>query len=93
MKKAALSLLLPVIVLMAASPGIRPRADANSYPANEAKPDFSIGAARIPSDQVKKMFKPNLDHAGYVVIEVGVFPAPGKDVDLYPTDFTLFCRR
>lgn len=90
MKKAVLSLLLPVVVLIAASPGIRPRADANSYPANEAKPDFSIGAARIPPDQVKKMFKPNLDHAGYVVIEIGVFPAPGKDVDLYPSDFTLF---
>jgi len=88
MKKAVLSL-LPTLVLMAAAPGIRPRADANSYPAHREQADFSIGAVLIPSEQVKKMFKLDLNHAGYVVIEVGVFPAPGKDVDLYPSDFTL----
>jgi hypothetical protein len=36
------------------------------------------------------MFKLDLNHAGYVVVEIGVFPASAKDVDLYPTDFTLF---
>jgi hypothetical protein len=50
----------------------------------------SIGAALIPPDRVKKMFKLDLSHAGYVVIEVGVFPAPGKDVNLSPGDFTLY---
>jgi hypothetical protein len=90
MKKAVLSLLSSAVVLMAAAPGIRPRADANSYPAHEEQADFSIGAVLIPPEQVKRMFKPDLNHAGYVVIEVGVFPAPGKNVDLYPTDFTLF---
>ena len=90
MKKAVLSLLISAVVLMAAAPGIRPRADANSYPTHLEQADFSVGAALIPPEQVKKMFKPDLNHAGYVVVEIGVFPTPGKDVDLYPTDFTLF---
>jgi hypothetical protein len=83
----SLSLALP---LVGASPGIRPRADAARYPSNRGEGDFSIGAWLIPPEQAKKMFKLDLNRAGYVVVEVGVFPAPGKDVDLYPTDFTLY---
>jgi hypothetical protein len=90
MKKAGWSLLISAVVLMAAAPGIRPRANANSYPVHQEQADFSIGAVLIAPGQVKKMFKPDLNHAGYVVIEIGVFPAPGKDVDLYPNDFTLY---
>ncbi|HEX4770650.1 MAG TPA: hypothetical protein VH351_07465 [Bryobacteraceae bacterium] len=89
MKKAVLSLLVSAVALSAASPGIRPRADANSYPVHQDQPDFAIGAVLIPADQVKKMFKPDLNHEGYIVVEVGVFPAGGKDVDLDPADFTL----
>jgi hypothetical protein len=89
MKKAVLSILISTLVLMAAGPGIRPRADANSYPEHSEQADFSIGAFLIPAEQVNKMFKPDLNHAGYVVIEIGVFPAPGKDIDLNPSDFTL----
>jgi hypothetical protein len=89
MKRAVLGTLSSTLVLLAASPGIRPRADANSYPEHSEAADFSIGAFLLPPEQVKKMFKLDLNRAGYVVIEIGVFPAPGKDVDLYPTDFTL----
>lgn len=89
MNRAILILLLPAVLLIAASPGIRPRADAQSYPVHQEQPEYSIGAVIVPPDQVKKMFKLDLNHAGYVVVEVGVYPAPGKDVDLYPTDFTL----
>lgn len=89
MKRAALVTLSSTLVLLAAAPGIRPRADANSYPEHSDQADFSIGAFLLPSEQVKKMFKLDLNHAGYIVIEIGVFPAPGKDVDLYPVDFTL----
>jgi len=84
---------LSTMLLLAASPGIRPRADANSYAAHIDQPDFSLGAVVIPPQQVKQMFKADLNRAGYVVIEVGVFPAPGKDVDLYPNDFTLDAGR
>jgi hypothetical protein len=89
MKRAVLSLLLSTVVLSAAAPGIRPRADVNSYPVHQEQPGFAIGAVLIPQEQVKKMFKLDLNHAGYIVIEVGVFPAGQNDVDLYPTDFTL----
>jgi len=89
MQKAVLATLISTLVLLAAAPGIRPRADAKSYPEHSEQAEFSIGAFLLPSDQAKKMFKFDLNHAGYVVIEIGVFPAPGKDVDLYPTDFTL----
>ncbi len=82
--------LISTFVLWATSPGIRPRADASSYPTHNNQPDFSIGAALIPPDLAKKMFKLDMNHAGYVVVEVGVFPAPGRDLDLYPSDFTLY---
>lgn len=89
MKCAVLLCLVCTLPVVAGSPGIRPRADAASYPANRDAGAFSIGAYVIPPEQAKKMFKFDLTHAGYVVVEVGVFPAPGKDVDLYPTDFTM----
>jgi hypothetical protein len=90
MKQAVLSLLLSAGLLMAGSPGIRPRADAASYAVHTEQADFSIGTVLIPPEQAKKMFKLDLNRAGYVVLEVGVFPTPGKDVDLYPSDFMLF---
>jgi hypothetical protein len=88
MKKTVLSLLVSVVILTADAPGIRPRADAKSYPTHWENADFSIGVVLLAPEQVKKMFKADLNH-GYVVIEVGIFPSSGKDVDLYPTDFTL----
>lgn len=90
MKEAVPFLLLSAIVLCGASPGIRPRSDATSYPVHQERREFAIGVSLIPADQVKKMFKPDLGSEGYVVIEVGVFPQAGKELDLYPTDFTLF---
>src|ERR1700724_1604764 len=90
MKKTILAGVACAIVLLASSPGIRPRSTADSYPVHQEKDDYSIGAALISPDQAKKMFAANLNRAGYVVVEVGVHPAPGKDVDLNPTDFTLW---
>ncbi len=90
MKRAIPAVGVFTALLMASAPGIRPRADANSYPVHQEPGDYSIGAALIPPAQVKKIFVANLDRAGYVVIEIGVFPAAGKDVDLYPADFTLW---
>ncbi|HLJ45579.1 MAG TPA: hypothetical protein VKU01_06210 [Bryobacteraceae bacterium] len=89
MKKAFPIAALSVLLLTAGSPGIRPRSDASSYPAHQEQANLSIGAALIPHEQAKKMFTANLEHAGYMVVEVGVYPAPGKDVDLFPADFTL----
>ena len=89
MKRSVVAGLVSALLLMASAPGIRPRAAADSYPSHQDKQDLSIGAALIPPEQAKKMFAADLNHAGYVVIEVGVFPGPGQDVDLNPHDFML----
>lgn len=90
MNRAVFAAFLSAAAALADSPGIRPRADANSYPVHQDHAGFSIGAVLVPPEQAKKMFKLDLNHAGYVVVEVGIFPSPGKSVDVNPTDFTLF---
>ena len=54
MKKGVLVTLVSALVLLAAAPGIRPRADANSYPEHSEQTDFSICAFLIPPEQVKR---------------------------------------
>jgi hypothetical protein len=76
-------------LLAAGAPGIRPRANAGDYPAHESIGVATVGAAVIPSGEAKKIFGVDLDKAGYIVIEVGVFPAAGRELDLSPLDFTL----
>jgi hypothetical protein len=82
--------LTAAILVAGGSPGIRPRGNAADYPAHYAVADFAIGAAVIPRGDVKKIFSVDLNGAGYLVVEVGVFPAAGREVDLSPAAFTLF---
>jgi hypothetical protein len=77
------------IVFASGSPGIRPRAVAADYPSHNGMSLATVGAAVIPASEAKRILGVDLNSAGYVVIEVGVFPEPGKDVDLSPSDFTL----
>jgi hypothetical protein len=76
-------------MLSAGSPGVRPRASVADYPAHQATAAFTVGSALIPPSDVKKIFAADLNGAGYIVVEAGVFPSPGQDIDLSPTDFTL----
>ena len=76
-------------ILLASSPGIRPRASVADYLAHQAAAAFTIGAAVIPPGDVKKIFAADVNRGGYIVVEAGVFPSPGKGVDLSPGDFTL----
>jgi hypothetical protein len=76
-------------ILLAGSPGVRPRATATDYPAHQSTNSFTIGAALIPRSDVRKIFAADLNRAGYIVVEVGVFPLPGQEVDLSPGDFML----
>jgi hypothetical protein len=89
MKPAFLLSLTVALAFGGGSPGIRPRADVVDYPMHQTGPDVTIGAAVIPASAVRKIFATSFDSAGYIVIEVGVFPAEGKTVDLSPNDFTL----
>ena len=80
-------LVLLASMLLASSPGIRPRAGLSDYPARGRNTDADAGAAIIDSHEAKKIFA--ADMSPYIVIEVGVFPAPGRDVEISPQDFTL----
>jgi hypothetical protein len=87
--RVGLLCLTAIAVFAGGSPGVRSRASAADYPAHYAASEFSIGAAVIPPGDVKKIFSVDLNSAGYLVVEVGVFPASAREVDLSPADFTL----
>lgn len=76
-------------VLIAGSRGIRPRSGVADYPAHASIYPAAFGAAVIPAAEVKKIFAADIEKAGYIVVEVGVFPAGGQELDLSPLDFTL----
>jgi hypothetical protein len=80
---------ITAVLLLAAAPGIRPRADVADYPAHEAGAEVTLGAAVVPANEVKKIFATDLNRGGYVVVEVGVYPDSVKDADVNPADFTL----
>lgn len=66
--------------------GIKPRANAESYPTVTHQPNFAVGAARLSDKQVRKTFVSTLGKK-YVVLEVGAFPK--SEVQLSPQDFLL----
>jgi hypothetical protein len=80
------------MLLLGGSPGIRPRAVATDYPAHQSTNDFAIGAALIPTNEVRKIFAADLN-SGYVVVEIGVYPLQSTEIDLSPADFTLLVDR
>jgi hypothetical protein len=74
---------------LAAGGGIRPRGSSADYPAHETTGGVTIGAAVVPSDQVRKVFATDLNSGGYLVIEVAVYPDAGREIDLSAGDFML----
>ena len=68
-------------------PGIRPRASASDYPAQQSGAGVTLGAAIVPPDQVKKLFAVDLNKLGYTVVEMAVYP--DRDVEIAARDFLL----
>lgn len=73
--------------------GIHPRPTSEDYPIHQNAmtqdtKTVDVGAALMPSRQVKKAFSPDLDK-GYVVVEMGIFPLEGGKVKISATDFAL----
>jgi len=68
--------------------GIRPRGDATDYPAHETAGGITVAAAIIPPEQCRRMFSADLDKAGYVVVEVAIYPE-NRGVELSSGDFML----
>src|SRR5579871_1586439 len=84
--------LTSAVLLASGAPGLRPRASASDYPAHGEAKIADLGAAIIADSEVKKAVAGDVGKAGYIVIEVGVFPATGRGIDLSPSDFTLMAE-
>jgi hypothetical protein len=90
--KQRLFCLLAIGGLLAAAgdeSGIRPRPDVSDYPAHSAAGGVTLAAALVPHDQVSKLFATDLNHDGYLVMEVAVYLESGREVQLASRDFLL----
>ena len=74
--------------LLADTQGIRPRADVDDYRAHDEQNGITVAADVMDSEQVRHAFASGI-YAGYAVVEVAVYPASGKSVELSSMDFTL----
>jgi hypothetical protein len=72
--------------LSAGEHGIRPRPTPDDYPARETAKGFTLAAAVLTPEQVKKRFATELNKA-YIVVEVAVFPEKDHDVAMAVKDF------
>ncbi len=73
-------------VLSAGEHGIRPRPTPDDYPARETAKGFTLAAAVLTPEQVKKRFATDLNKA-YIVVEVAIFPEKDHDVTMAVKDF------
>src|SRR5579884_3899390 len=89
MRRSLLVLTAAAGVLAVAGDGIRPRASSAEYPAHTTAGGVAIGAVFIPPDQVRKLFATDLNHAGYAVIEVAIYPEAGREAKVAQSDFML----
>jgi hypothetical protein len=87
MRRIALMCVVAGVAL--ATNGIRPRGSPADYPAHATSDGVTIAAAVIPPAQVHKIFGTDLNGAGYIVVEVAVYPESGRDVDVSSGDFML----
>src|SRR5690348_2227610 len=69
--------------------GIRPRASAADYSAHETAGGMTAAASVVPRNQVHKLFAIDLDGAGYIVVEVAIYPDAGYEPDIHAGDFLL----
>ncbi len=68
--------------------GIRPRTKVTDYAVHHQAKDFTLGAARLSSVEVANAFVTELNK-GYVVVEVGLYPAPSTALTVVREDFAL----
>jgi len=89
MRCVGLIYLLAGLLLADDARGIRPRESGADYTAHQKVPGAIVAAAVIPPDQVKKLFATDLNAGGYVVIEVGIYPEAGNEIEVSAGDFLL----
>jgi hypothetical protein len=88
MKRIAIFLLLLTASMLVAErpPAVKPRVQAQDYPAVQQQSTFTLGAAQLSAKQVRKTFVSNIGK-NYVVVEVAVYPK--ADTSIAPQSFTL----
>jgi hypothetical protein len=69
-------------------PGLKSRANSESYPGHSKADVIAIGAEMLSQEEVRNTFATDLNR-GFLVVEVGVFPAAGKTWNVNPNDFSL----
>ncbi len=69
--------------------GIAPRPSPAEYPVRQSVAGLTVAATVLSPAQVKKLFAINLDSAGYVVVEIGLFPEQGSQVTVDTDHFRL----
>jgi len=89
MRKFILVSLVAATLVAQGERGIRPRSSASDYPAHQNGESATIAAALLSPEQVRKQFAVDLNHLGYIVVEIGVYPDPSKNVELASRDFML----
>jgi hypothetical protein len=69
--------------------GIRPRGNPTDYPVHQTAGGITLAGAVIPPDVCRKIFSIDLDKAGYVVVEIAIYPEDNRSIDLASNDFML----
>jgi hypothetical protein len=68
--------------------GLIPKNSPSDYQTSQDGPDLTIAASLISPGQASKLFTSAVS-AKYIVVEIAVFPKPGRDVDIHFLDFDL----
>ncbi len=81
---------MPLLAAVAtAGGGLTPRGGPSDYPAHAYVGQLAVAAAAVPADQAKKILGARIDQAGYVVLEVALYPEAGSEVTVSISDFAL----
>lgn len=86
LRSGVISVIALAAALTAGEHGIRPRPTPDDYPARQTVQGYTIAAAVLTPEQVKKRFAADLNK-GYIVVEVAFYPANGGDIKLATRDF------
>jgi hypothetical protein len=76
------------LAVLAETRGLRPRGGVADYRAHDQQDGIAVAADVMDSEEVRHAFASAI-YNGYVVVEVAVYPEPGKSVDLSAMDFAL----
>ena len=87
--RSALVLLTAVPLLCAQPGGIPVRPAPTDYATRNVVDGITVAASVLSPEQVRKLFSKDLNHEGYTVVEVAVYPAGSAPLDVTPDEFVM----